>query len=139
RNADRHFLPVDRAHLHLRAEGRLRDVDRHLGDEVEPLPLVETVRLHLEGDQQVTRLSVARAVPTLSAQADLRAAVGAFPHRPHAGAMRATPPGAPAIRAALARDLPAAEARRTGTLPREPPRAERDGTAPAAFRACLQL
>ena len=70
---------------------RLGKVDRHLADDVEPVPVEEAVGLHLEGDDQIAGGSPGRAGLTLAPEPDLGAGLGAGRHRDQHLAARCAP------------------------------------------------
>ena len=53
RNPQGHLLPIDRLHPDLRAQQRLREVDRNRAVYVQPVTAEERVTLDLEGDDEV--------------------------------------------------------------------------------------
>src|SRR5581483_6019792 len=129
RNPDRHFLPVDRPNVDLRAERGLSDVDRHRRDHVQPFAPEEPIRLDLEGDDQIARRAVAIAAAALPFETDLRPGVHAGRHGdhhlfPNAHLARSTARGA-----ALARYSSLAQTHRARTLNGESTLAERDRSA----------
>src|SRR5450432_395051 len=135
RNPDRHLLSRDRAHAHLRAEHRLRDVERHLRDDVESIAREETVRLYLEGDDQITRRTTIIAATALPGETHARARFRSRRHGDVHRLARAHLTRALARRARLRGHLPAAEAHGARTIHGESALAEGDHPASIALGA----
>src|SRR5690349_9868202 len=68
---------LERRHVDLRAERRLREADRHVADDVRPLADEERVLADVEHDVEVARRAAARRGLTLATQLETRAAVDA--------------------------------------------------------------
>src|SRR5215210_3339734 len=133
RNADRHLLVSERADADPRAERRLRDVDGHRRQHVQPFALEEAVRLHLERDDDVARRPAVHALPALALEADARARVGAGRHGDQHALPAAHLARPPARRAALRRHMTPAQTHGARAVDGEAALAERDHAAPRAL------
>src|SRR5207245_3203046 len=132
RHVEHHALPVERPDLDLRAEHRLREVDRHHARDVQPAPSLlapeEVVWLDLDHDDDVA--ATPRALPL---QPEPRAVVGAGRDVDDQAFLDLHVTRALARRTALRRDLPAAAAHGTGPRDRKTSLTEGDGAAPVAL------
>src|SRR5256885_10107978 len=102
RHLEHDALPVERPHLDFRAEQRLREVDRHDADDVQPLAPEEPIGLDLDHDHHVPpslrplpRETEPRAVLRAGGGGDRPPPLAAPPPPPPAGGARRAPPPPP--------------------------------------------
>src|SRR6185503_2625450 len=139
RNSNRDFLSVERLHADLRAQRRLRDVDLHRRDDVEPFAPEEPIRLDLKRDQQIARRPVVRAASALSFQPNLRTGVHARRNRDHHLFANTNFARAAARRTLLARNRPFAQTHRARALYGESALTKRNRAAALTLGARLNL
>src|SRR5213595_3004329 len=128
RHLEHDALAVEGPHFDLRAEQRLRQIDRHDADDVEPVPSEKAVGLDLDRDYDVSPSlgplplePQPRAVFRAGRDRDREPLLDAHLARPVAGGTR------------LRRDPPPAPAHGAGPRDGEPALAERNGAAAFAF------
>src|SRR6058998_2669380 len=131
RHLEHHALPVEGAHLDLRAEQGLRQIDRHDTDHVEALAPEEPIRLDLNHHHDV-----AAPFGALALQAQPRPILG--PRRDGDREVLLRPHLARALagRTALRRYLAPPPTNGAGPLHGESTLPERDRAPALAFRAC---
>src|SRR5437870_6882029 len=130
RHLEHHALPVERAHLDLRAEEGLRQIDRNHADHVEPLAPEEPVGLDLNHHDDV-----AAALGALPLEPQPRAVFGPGRNSDRETLLLTDLAGPLAGRAALRGYLAPSAAHGARPLHGEATLAERDGPAPPAFGA----